>query len=189
MKDLLKSRRSSLLASLVSQNMTLKISLIVAGTVIFIQTIGLFAIGMKNPLVVGLAKNGPEILSTMNDDVTTGPQVRAFIFEMLNRKFPPKPTVEKVALVCPYFTEGLRAACEKELVDKKSVIPQDFIVRELVWNEKNESARILLKRFVSFNGSLSTVDSAVNLRVVQRARTLANPWGLFIESWKEEVQP
>jgi hypothetical protein len=167
--------------------MTLKLTLIIAGSVIIIETIGLFAIGLKRPLVVGLSKNGPEILANVNDDDVTGSEVRTFIFDMLNRKFPAKPTAEKLIQVCPYFTEGLRAACEKELHDKKSVIPQEFILKELIWNDKNETARLQLKRFVTFGGSLTTVESIVNLRLVQRSRTTENPWGIFIDSWKEEV--
>ena len=189
MDELLKSKRSSLLSSLVSQNMTLKIALIVAGSLLAIETIALVSLGMKRPIVVGLTKTGPEILSTLEDEGSTGPQIRAFVFELLNKKFPPKPTLDKLALVCPLLSEGLKVACEKEVRDKKSVIPQDFLVQELVWNDKTETARVLLKRYANFNGSITSIDSTLNLRIIQRARTAENPWGLFVESWKEEVRP
>lgn len=187
MNDLLKSKRASLLGSLVSQNMTLKLALIVTASVILIETIALVAVGMKRPLVVGLTKAGPEILMAIEDENTTGPQIRAFIFDLLSKKFPPKPSVDKLKLICPYFSENLQAACEKELSDKKTILPQDFLVKELVWNDKNENVRLLIKRFVSVGGNLTTVDSLINLHVVQRSRTPENPWGLFIDSWKEEA--
>ncbi len=188
MNELLNSKRSSLLASLASQNMTLKVSLIVAGLVILFETIGICVVGMKRPLLVGLTTHGPEILNISSDEPTTGPQMKAFVFEILSRKFPPQPTLEKLVRLCPYFTDGLKATCTKELSDKKSFIPQDFLVKELIWNEKTETAHIQLKRFVTFNGSLTSIDSLLNLRIIQRSRTSENPWGLFIDSWKEEVR-
>ena len=106
--------------------MTLKLALMIAGAVICIETVGLMVVGLRRPLVVGLSNSGPEILQSINDLEISGTQIRAFIFEVLNLKFPAQPTVDKIRRVCPLFSEGLKSACEKELSDKKSVIPQDF---------------------------------------------------------------
>jgi len=187
MDDLLRSRRSSVLSALATQNMTLKISLVVAGALLGLSTISLTILGSKKPIVVGISNNGPTVLSALNDDVS-GPQVKAFIFDLLSRKFPSNPTSEKLLMVCRYFTEGLKAACEKEIKEKKSVIPQDFLIEELLWNDKTEIAKITLKRFVTFNGSISAAESTIQLKITQRSRTSENPWGLFVDGWKEEVQ-
>ena len=187
MEELLKSKRTSLLASLVSQNMTLKMALIVIGCLMGVETFALIALGLRKPIVVGLTNSGPEVLPVIENEKMTAPQVRAFIFEVLARKFPPRPSAERLLVVCPFFTEGLKAACEKEIRDKKSFIPQDFVVKELVWNDKTETARIQLKRFANFGGSVTTVESLLALQITQRSRTVENPWGLFVASWKEEV--
>ncbi|MDZ4676308.1 MAG: hypothetical protein SGI74_02270 [Oligoflexia bacterium] len=188
MDELLGSRRSSVLAALVSQNMTLKIALLIAGAILVVETITLAVVATKKPLVVGLTKSGPEVLSFADQDEISAPQVKSFLFDLLSRKFPPNPTADKLLKVCPLFAEGLKVSCEKEIKDKKSVIPQDFLVRELVWNDRSQTAVIQLKRYASFSGSITAVESVLSIKLQQRNRTNENPWGLFVESWKEEIQ-
>ena len=189
MEELLKTKRSSLLSSLVSQGMTLKICLMVAGAIILVETVCLVCMGFKKPLIVSLENNRPELLTSQIDDGNISiPEFRAFIVEILSQKFSKTPTAEHQKLICRYFTEGLRVACENEALQKKLLIPQDFIIEEMAWNERTEAALLKIKRFATFNGIVSAIEAKLSLKLQKRQRNLENPWGIFISEWKEEVQ-
>ncbi|MEQ1666203.1 MAG: hypothetical protein ABL927_12605, partial [Bdellovibrionales bacterium] len=158
MEQLLNSKRSSLLASLVTQIMTLKLSLLITGGLVIIEAILLIALGYKSPIVVGLDSDRPTILTTLNDDELSAPQIKAFVFDLLAKKFPPKPTAQILLPVCKYFSDGLSEACENEIKSKKSFIPQDVLINELTWNDKTNIVQLLIKRFANFNGSVSAIE-------------------------------
>ncbi|MEQ1875505.1 MAG: hypothetical protein ABL958_02590 [Bdellovibrionia bacterium] len=189
MDEILKTKRGNLLVSLATQNMTLKVCLIGSGAVCAVLLFGLLALAFKDPLVVGLSESGPKVLSKVgNSNELDGPEVRAFINDLLGRKFARKPTNENQLQVCDFFTEGPRASCQKSIKDQKSFVPQDFIVNELIWNSRTETANLTLKRFANFNGALSSVEGLVALKLTRRSRTANNPWGIFVESWKEDLK-
>jgi hypothetical protein len=189
MEDLLSSKRSSLLSSLATQNMTLKVSLIVAGIVFLIETIGFICLAFKEPLVVGLAENGPKIMAPLEEaDSITLPEIRAFVFDLLNRKFSKNPLQDLQMSVCRYFSSGLRTACEKEIQQRKSVIPQEIVIQQLTWDENSEKANVQMKRFVNINGIISAIETSVVIKISKESRTEQNPWGLFVRDWKEEVR-
>jgi hypothetical protein len=188
MVELLQSKRSSLLGSLVSQIMTLKVALVIAAALVLVEGIVLIALGFRKPIVIGLSNGTSEVMQKIIDEQLTAPQVRAFIYDVLARKFPIKPNADRLLPVCRFFTEGLAAACSKEIKSKTSFIPQEVLVKEFLWNDKAETVRLELRRFATFNGAISAVDSVVLLKITQRARTIENPWGIFIDSWREEVR-
>jgi hypothetical protein len=189
MEQLLTAKRSSLLASLAMENMTLKVILVVLGSLMLVETTGLITMAFKKPLVVAIDSNQPRVLSTiLDDDSVSVPELRAFISDLLSQKFSKKPTIEGQKQSCRYFAEGLREACEKDANNKKILIPQDFIVDEISWDEKSEKASLKIKRFATFNGTISSVNAKLNIKIIKRRRTAENPWGLFIGEWKEEVQ-
>ena len=188
MNGTLNYSRSSLLSSLVTQNMTLKVCLISSAAIILVETIAVLSLCFRHPTIIALEKFEPRIITaSVDEDEVTAPEIRAFSFDILSRKFSKNPSPENYLKICPYFSEGLKASCQKEVKEKKGFIPQDFIIQELSWDEKVGKANLLIKRFATFNGILSSVNTTLELKIAKRTRSVENPWGLFIEDWKEQV--
>lgn len=169
-------------ANILSQNVTLRVTLLIVSTCAVVFAISTARLSMRAPLIID--RGCISIVETPSRTEHTQTEIESFIWEALPKRF---DTVAADSVLFLSDEENGFRVKEQSDFQKKGITQRILPVRESIKIEGNV-VRLDTDRILSMGKLKSILPFPLVVELASSDRTQGNPYGLVIKNIKEAVQ-